>query len=139
MTTLPDSNASPRLALVAVNNTTVRTLCLDTLRDVGFTVIGGVENGTAVVTDARERHPDVIILSEQLSDVPASEAVRWLRSNHMSATSPIIVLGGASDILKDDYRLIVLPRPITRTQLRAALVHLLRTTSTNSATSPTSH
>ena len=116
----PDNSAPPRFALVAVTNPAMRTLCRETLRDIGITVAHRAESGTSVVSEARERHTDVIILSEQLSDVPASEVVKWLRSNPMSAISPVIVLGSVDRNLKDD-RLAVLPRPITRSQLRDAL------------------
>jgi DNA-binding response OmpR family regulator len=140
VTTLPCTNASPQLALVAVTNAALRTLCRETLREIGFTVADQVESGTAVVTDARKRHLDVIILSEQLSDVPASEAIKWLRSNRMSATSPIIILGGLSNmLLLEDNRLTVLPRPTTRTQLRDTLAQILNATKTNSATPPIDH
>ena len=132
------SSASPPLALVAVTNPAMRTLCRETLRDLGFTVANGAESGTAVVTDARERHPDLIVLSEQLSDVPASEVVKWLRSNRMSASSPILVLGRTPDMPRDDLRLTVLPRPITRTQLRDALTQIL-TSKKPSSDNPPSH
>ena len=125
MTTLPANDASPRLALVAVTNPAMRTLCRETLRDSGFKVADKIESGAAVTADARERHPDVIILSEQLSDVPASEAVKWLRANRMSATSPIIILGRVADTLRNDPGLTVLQRPITRTQLRETLTRIL--------------
>jgi CheY-like chemotaxis protein len=128
MATLPNNNSSPRFALVAVTNPAMRILCRETLRDIGFTVANGAESGTAVVTNAREQHPDLIILSEQLSDVPASEAVKWLRCNRMSATSPIIILGRMGDMPRDDVRLTVLPRPITRTQLREALSQVVGVT-----------
>lgn len=124
MAASPRRNVSPRRALVAVTNSATRTLCRETLENIGFTVTNGIESGTAVVVDARERHPDVIILSEQLSDVPASEAVKWLRSNPMSAASPIIILGRIADALRDELHLTVLPRPITRTQLRDALLQI---------------
>ena len=130
------SNASPPLALVAVINPAMRTLCGETLRGIGFTVANGAESGTAVVTDARERHADLIILSEQLSDVPASEVVKWLRSNRMSATSAIIILGRTDDMPRDDLRLTVLPRPITRTQLRDALTQILSSMKPPSAKPP---
>jgi len=131
-----DQNASPPLALVAVTNSALRVLCRETLQDIGFTVTNGLDSGTSVVTDARERHADVIILSEQLSDVPASEAIKWLRSNRMSATSPIIILGGLNNVGGDDHRLTVLPRPITRTQLRDALAQILVASRTHLAPPP---
>ena len=135
MATSPNNNTSPRLALVAVTNPAMRTLCRETLWDIGFTVADEIESGAATVTDARERHPDVIILSEQLSDVPASEVVKWLRSNRMSATSPIIVLGSLDRKLNDD-RLTALSRPITRSQLRDAFAQIPSPTRAISTTSP---
>lgn len=129
MASLPDSQRSPPFALVAVTNPAMRTLCRETLQDIGFTVADGIESGTDAVSDARERRPDVIILSEQLSDVPASEAIKWLRSNRMSATSPIIILGYLSNmLLLEDNRLTALPRPTTRIQLRNALAQIIDST-----------
>jgi len=123
MAALSEKNVLPRLALLAITNPAMRTLCRETLEDIGFSVAAGLESGTAVVTDARKRHPDLIIIGEQLSDVPASEVVKWLRSNTTSATLPIIVLGSLDHKLKDDS-LTVLPRPITRAQLTDALAHI---------------
>jgi len=133
-----DTKTSPGLALVAVTNPAMQTLCRETLQEIGFTVGNGLESGSAVVADARQRHPDVIILSDQLSDVPASEAIKWLRSNRMSATSPIIILGSPTNMMVlEDRCLTVLPRPTTRAQLRDALAQILATARAGSNASPT--
>jgi DNA-binding response OmpR family regulator len=128
MAPLSRSNVSPPLALVAVTNAAMRALCRETLRGIGFAVANGAERGTAVVAEAREQHPDVIILSDQLSDAPASEVVKWLRSNPMSATSSIIILGRMGDVPRADLRLTVLPQPMSRAQLRDALTQILSST-----------
>lgn len=136
MAALHHSDAPPPLALVAVTNAATRTLCRETLRGVGFAVANGAERGTAVVADARERHPDLIILSDQLSDVPASEVVKWLRSNRMSANSSIIILGRMGDVPRDDLRVTVLPQPMSRTQLHAVLTKILSSTKPTSPKPP---
>lgn len=125
MVTPLDSNTSPRIALVAVTNSATRALCSETLRAIGFTVTNGIESGSDVISKARERHPEIIILSEQLNDVPASEAVKWLRANRQSAASAIIVVGSANDTPGADGHLALLPRAFTRSQLRDALGRLL--------------
>lgn len=140
MATPSDNNASPRFALVAVTNQAARMLCRETLQAIGFTVADDIESGAIALSDARERHPDVIILSEQLSDVPASEAIKWLRSNRLSATSPIIILGGLSNMtMLNDNSVTALPRPTTRTQLRNALAQILGATKANTTAIHRSH
>ena len=127
MVALAESTASPRLALVAVPNSAVRALCCEALHAAGFTVADSIESGAAVIANARERHPDVVILSEQLSDVPASEAIKWLRSNQTSAAPLIIVLGNLNQEGPEDQT-IVLPRRITQPQLRDVLARLAHPT-----------
>jgi CheY-like chemotaxis protein len=54
----------------------------------------------AAVVTARRILPDLILVDEQLRDVPGRDAVLWLRSNPELRSTPIIVLtmgaGGAS-------------------------------------------
>jgi DNA-binding response OmpR family regulator len=120
-------NANPnnfprRRALLVVADPAMRQLCRETLGNAGFAVAIGLDSGTAAVTTAREERPDIIILSQQLNDVPASEAVKWLRSNANLATTPIVILGGKAETVHD--RIVVLPRPITAAQLRDALADI---------------
>lgn len=101
----------------------MRQRCRVTLGIAGFVVANDVESGAAAVTTAREQRPQVIILSQQLSDVPADEAVKWLRSNRDLATTPIIILGGKAEADEAAARdhIIIVPRPVTAAHIRFAL------------------
>lgn len=117
----------PRRALLVVADPVMRQLCRETLGGAGFVVTNGIHSGAAAVTTAREQRPDVIFLSQQLSDVPALEVVKWLRSNADLAIIPIVVLGGdtASDRPANRRQITVLPRPITAAHIRYALSQAL--------------
>lgn len=120
------SNDRPRSALVAVTDPTIRQLCCDILDRVDFRVTNGIESGAAAIVQTRAQHPDIILLSQQLSDVPAREAVKWLRSNRESAATPIVVLGGeAGNNTAPGGKTVVLPRPITAARLYDALIRAL--------------
>jgi CheY-like chemotaxis protein len=118
-----NSSNRHRSALVVVTDPTIRQLCRDILGRVDFRVTNGVGSGAAAIVQTREQHPDIILLSQQLSDVPAREAVKWLRSNRESAATPIIVLGGeAGSETAPGSKTVVLSRPITAARLRDALI-----------------
>ena len=125
-----------RRALLAVVDPVMRRVCREALDSAGFAVANAIESGAAAMTAAREEHPEIILLSQQLSDVPALEAVKWLRSNAESAATPIIILGGnaAANAARD--RITVLPRSITAAQLRYALVEALGNRATTKQVSP---
>lgn len=108
-----------RRALLVVTDPAIRQLCGETLAAAGFAISNGLESGAAAVVSARDQSPDIILLSQQLNDVPASEAVKWLRSNPALAATPIVILGGKPNATHDG--LTVLPRPITGVQLRQAI------------------
>jgi len=117
----------PRRALLVIADPVMRRLCCETLDSVGFAVTNGIDSGAAAVTAAREQRPEVIFLSQQLSDVPALEAAKWLRSNTDLAATPIIILGGNADAagLGNRREITVLSRPITTAHIRDALSQAL--------------
>lgn len=120
------SNHHSRRALLVVSGQTMRRLCREALGSEGF-VVSEVESAAAAVTAAREQRPELIILSRQLSDVPASEAVKWLRSNLETVTTPIIILGGKIEAKEASVRegTTVLSRPISAAQIHHALSEAL--------------
>jgi len=122
VTAIPN-NPPPRRALLVVADPVMRRLCWETLDSAGFVVANGIDSGAAAVTAAREQRPEVIFLSQQLSDVPALEAAKWLRSNADLAATPIIILGGnaASDRPANRRQITILSRPITAAHIRDAL------------------
>lgn len=105
-----------------------RQLCRETLAAAGFTVLDGIESGAGAVTMARTQPPDIILLGQQLTDVSASEAVTWLRSNSELRTTPVIILGGKPQLAQSsspDNAVIPLPRPITASRIRQTLAEAL--------------
>jgi DNA-binding response OmpR family regulator len=110
-----------RLALVVITDPVLKQLCCETLPAIGFTVANGIESGADALLRTRELRPDVILLSHQLSDVPARQAVRWLRANRESAATPIVVLDGRASDAQNEAGVIVLPRPVTADTLRMAM------------------
>jgi len=125
--THPATKTAPKQALVVVVDRPTRKACYEAFSSAGFAVANGTDSGTAAVTMAREQHPDIIVLSDQLSDVPASEAVKWLRSNKQLATTPIIVVGGpaAKNQQSNDDAFYALPRPVTAAAIKALVSTLV--------------
>ncbi|HKT19288.1 MAG TPA: response regulator [Stellaceae bacterium] len=121
-----NSKSGPRCALVVVTDPAMRQLCSEILGRADFRVTNGIESGAVAIVRTREQRPDIILLSQQLSDVPAREAVKWLRSNRESATTPIIILGGETGSeTAPGGKTVVLPRPITAARLHDALIQAL--------------
>jgi CheY-like chemotaxis protein len=80
-----------RRALVVEADPAMLRCCRDILERSGF-VVDAATSGIAAVVSARDRQPDLILMNLQLPDVPAREAVGWLRSNPALQSTPIIVL-----------------------------------------------
>jgi len=122
MTKPLDDKPWRRRALLVAPDPMTRKICCETLSSANFMVLSPAASGAGAVALATREHPDVILLSQQLSDVPASEAVKWFRSNKELASTPIIILGTrAEDDAFTDAWTIMLPRPVTPTRLRQAL------------------
>jgi len=122
VTNFPDKPWRRRALLVAPDPT-IRKVCFETLSSMNFTVLNPAASGASAVTLATREHPDVILLSQQLSDVPASEVVKWFRSNKELASTPIVILGTRTeDDMHADAQTILLPRPVTPARLKQALI-----------------
>lgn len=122
MTSLPDGKPWRKRALLVAPDPATRRICCDALASANFTVENGLDTGAGAVAAATRDHPDVILLGQQLSDVPASEAVKWFRSNKELASTPIIILAmRVEDEVLADGRTTVLLRPITAARLTQAL------------------
>ena len=120
-------NDQPRRALLVVADPVIRRICREALDSAGFVAANGIESGAAALTIAREERPEVIFLSEQLSDVSAIEAVKWLRSNTDLTSTPIIILGGkaGSDRFANLHQITLLSRPFTAAHIHRALSQAL--------------
>ncbi len=100
------------------------------MEDLGFE-IDAVDSGIGAVIAARERHPDVILMDLQLRDVPAREAVEWLRSNPGLQSTPIIILTGKSDEQLDASAIqpgALLRKPASPMTIRRAINSVLERT-----------
>jgi CheY-like chemotaxis protein len=86
---MPDKQRNLRAALLVSADANRRRACREIFEKLGFTV-ADVDSGVAAVVSARDRAPDVILVDEQLRDVPGDEAIGWLRSNPVLASTPII-------------------------------------------------
>lgn len=91
----PKAAAPPR-ALLVIAEPSSNWLCREVLEALGFSV-EAVDSGIGAVIAVRKRTPQVILLDSQLRDVPAREAVGWLRSNRNLGATPIVILVGANE------------------------------------------
>jgi DNA-binding response OmpR family regulator len=116
------AHAPPRRAVVAATDPAIQRLCKDVLTGLGYSIANGLDSGAGAVIAARHETPDIILLSQQLSDVPAREAVKWLRSNAALAATPIIIIGGRGDgDAGEVHAAMVLPRPVSAARLARAI------------------
>jgi len=108
-------------ALVANIDPAAHLVCVEALAAAGFSVLDGFQSGTMMMTAARESHADIILLDQQLSDVPAAEAIKWLRTIPALRTIPVIIVGGKLVPNRPDDNVTILPRPINPERLLSAL------------------
>jgi len=96
----PASRSSPagaqRRAIIAEVENNTAALCRRSLEGIGFQV-QIVASGVDALALARGEPPKVILLGEQLRDVPAWEVVGWLRANPSLRATPIIILGANAE------------------------------------------
>jgi len=111
---------SPR-ALLANIDPAAHLTCVEALAAAGFSALDGIHSGTAMMMAARESQPDIILLDQQLSDVPAAEAIKWLRTIPALRTVPVIIIGGKLVPHRPDDHVTILPRPINPERVLGAL------------------
>ncbi|HWE75676.1 MAG TPA: hypothetical protein VG328_21130 [Stellaceae bacterium] len=119
-----DSNtnkaAGPK-ALLANVDPAAHLACVEALAAAGFSVLNGTQSGTAMMTIAREKKPEIILLDQHLSDVSAAEAIKWLRTVPALRDIPVIIVGGKLVSQQPDDHVTVLPRPINPERVLKAL------------------
>jgi CheY-like chemotaxis protein len=108
-------------ALLASVDPAAHLACVEALAAAGFSVLNDTQSGTAMITIAREKQPEIILLDQHLSDVSAVEAIKWLRTMPALRDIPIIIVGGKRVSQQPDDRVTVLPRPINRERVLKAL------------------
>jgi CheY-like chemotaxis protein len=81
-----------RAALVVYGDATTCRQCRRALEEAGFTV-READSGVTAVGAVRDMAPDVIVVDDQLRDVPGWQAAVWLRSMPALQATPIVMLG----------------------------------------------
>lgn len=117
-----------RRALLVDNDSTIRRISQQTLERAGFQV-DAANTGVEALVTARAALPHVVVMETQLRDVPAYEAVSWLRSNPELAHVPVIMIAAGDEGVD---RAIVAPgtvvrKPLSPQRLRQALCDVLGT------------
>jgi len=115
--------AKRRISVLAEADAGLRKQCAEALEQAGFHVEAR-DSGIEAVVAARELQPDLIVLGSQLRDVPAREAIEWLKANAALRATPILILGATpADAIMIDARqsIDVLPRPITTHKIQRAI------------------
>jgi DNA-binding response OmpR family regulator len=133
---VPSADKPPPLVLLVVSDAQLRENCRHRLSAAGLRVVEGVASGAATVASSRKLRPNMIVLSGQLDDVAAIEAVRWLQSNPESATTPIIIIGSKAPAgAAADGLVSVLPRSFTAAQFDEAVSAAMQKRAGNSSNS----
>ena len=123
------------VSVLAEADTTLRKQCADALMQAGFAVEAR-DSGIEAVVAARELQPDLIVLGSQLRDVPAREALEWLKANAALRETPILILGATpidEAMLDGGQRVDVLPRPITALKIQRAIAAYFPATNNGAA------
>jgi CheY-like chemotaxis protein len=109
-------------ALLVEPNLDTQNMCRTILERSGF-LVDAVASGLQAVVCARTKHPDLILVDQQLPDGPCYQAIGWLRSNPSLRSIPIVVLNGsASDAsVSETSRVAVIPRPLSTQSLERAI------------------
>jgi DNA-binding response OmpR family regulator len=110
-------------ALVAIPEQGQGQLCREILEASGF-LVEMVDSGVSTLVAALERTPQLIFMDLQLRDVPAREAVGWLRSNLNIQAIPVIILAGATDeidLLATLAPGVILRKPLSPEAIRRAI------------------
>ena len=131
----PAAPAKRPISVLAEADTTLRKQCADALMQAGFAVEAR-DSGIEAVVAARELQPDLIVLGSQLRDVPAREALAWLKANPALRETPILILGATPNddaMLDGGQRVDVLLRPITALKIQRAIATYLPTTNNGAA------
>jgi CheY-like chemotaxis protein len=110
-------------ALVVHGDNTTRRLCRRVLEESGY-MTSETDSGVGAVATVREVVPDLIIIDDQLRDVPGWQAAAWLRSLPALRSTTIVILGsepGSTDERPAAQVTAWLPKPFSARALRRAI------------------
>jgi len=120
------SSDSPekRVLIVGADHET-RRLCRAVLGRSGFSV-DAVDTGIEAIIAARKCPPMLCVMEHQLTDVPACEAIKWLRSIQPLKSTPILVLSSEleNDMAPPQAGTSPLRKPISPAALQKAIYDL---------------
>lgn len=115
--------------LIADDNASGRDLLRTVLEGCGYRAIEAADGGQAI-EQAREYHPDLILLDLHMPDTDGFAVLRQLRSEAAFAATPIVALT-ASAMPQDREKVLsagfteFLSKPIRLAELRSAVERLL--------------
>lgn len=108
-----------RCGLIVSPDVALRRKCCDSLEGAGF-LVEVAESGFDAVVAARDVRPNFIFVDMTLPDVPAGDAVAWLRANPLLHAVPIVVLAATSD---DEFEIAALfPDAILRKPVSSEMI-----------------
>lgn len=118
------SDIEKRVLIVGADLET-RRLCRAVLERSGFSV-DAVDTGIEAIIAARKCSPTLFVMEHQLKDVPACEAIKWLRSIQPLKSTPILVLTSEleNDIAPPQTGTSPLRKPISPVALQKAIYDL---------------
>lgn len=119
------SDGPEKRVLIVGADFETRRLCRAVLERSGFSV-DAVDSGFEAIIAARNCPPTLCVMEHQLKDVPACEAIKWLRSIQPLKSTPILVLTSelGNDIEPCQTGTSPLRKPISPAALQKAIYDL---------------
>ncbi len=118
---------APATVLIVDDETSIRTLLTQELRNAGYQAIEA-NNGSLALALARQHQPDVIVLDVMMPDISGFDVTRVLKADPLTQDIPILILS----ILEDRQRGLALgadaylTKPVKTPTLLSTLHSLLR-------------
>jgi CheY-like chemotaxis protein len=110
-------------AMVVHGDATTRRICRRVLEESGF-MVNETDSGVGAVASIRQATPDVIVIDDQLRDVPGWQAAVWLHSVPALRSIPIVILGVEPVLAAESLAVrstTWLPKPFSARALRRAI------------------
>ena len=119
------SDRPEKRVLIVGADLETRRLCRAVLERSGFSV-DAVDSGFEAIIAARNCPPTLFVMEHQLKDVPACEAIKWLRSIQPLKSTPVIVLaaGLETDIVPALNGISPLRKPVSPAAFQKAIYDL---------------
>ena len=124
--------------LVVDDNAALRTIVRTHLEDLGIEKVAEAANGYDGVDTALKESPDMILLDVMMPVLDGREALRIIKSNPMTADTPVVMITSADDIeeemlFREMGAEMSLTKPIKRDILELLLARFVPQAATNGA------